>query len=187
MWGGCQPGGCLPRRGVVSAWGGCLPGWYLSGGCLAQVHAGIHPPWTEWQTGVKHYLAATTLRTVINTHHHSSSWWILEHRHIHNTDDQANRWHYLRSDTTKTAIHPPSTRQVSQQSLGVTLSLQFDLFLPNLWVRGSSFVHAYMGTKQRLCEQPKVFMLKDLSHRLLRYRHNAVLVYWIQNEAKIQK
>ena len=65
--GGVCPGrGCLPREGLpaqgVCIQEGCLPGGYLpqfmlgdtplcvSGGMSAPVHAGIHPPWTEFLT-----------------------------------------------------------------------------------------------------------------------------------------
>ena len=51
--GGVCLGGCLPREGVC-------PGGVCLGGQTP-------PPWTEWQTNVKHYLAVTRLRTVIIT------------------------------------------------------------------------------------------------------------------------
>ena len=67
---GCLPRGCLPRA-VCAQWDVCLSGICLWGGvCLGDVCLGGFwqtPPCerNDCQTGVKHYLGGTTLRTVM--------------------------------------------------------------------------------------------------------------------------
>ena len=43
----CIPVGCVPSAAVAVCWGGWPSGVYPS------MHWDRHPPWTEWQTGVK--------------------------------------------------------------------------------------------------------------------------------------
>ena len=62
----CPEGGVFPQGGDVGCLPrGCLPGGRcLPTGCLAPGPETDTPPWIEWQTGVKHYLAAYLLRAV---------------------------------------------------------------------------------------------------------------------------
>ena len=59
-------GACLGVSAMgVSTQGRVCRGVSAQGGVYPTMHWGRHPlSWTEWQTGVKHYLAATLLRTV---------------------------------------------------------------------------------------------------------------------------
>ena len=67
--GGYLPGGCLPGSVYpgVSAWGGVSLGRCLPRGVYPSMHWGRHPPPRGQNSShmlVKHYLSATTLRTV---------------------------------------------------------------------------------------------------------------------------
>ena len=64
----CIPVGCVPSAAVAAGRGGrCLPGWGCLLGGICSMHAGIHPPWTEWLTnGCKNItFPQLCLRTVI--------------------------------------------------------------------------------------------------------------------------
>ena len=77
--GGCLPRGCLPRRGVCQgglARGGVWPGGVWPGGIVC-VSLCVPVNRMTDRCLLKHYLAATTLRTVISSSRVTDSWLYL--------------------------------------------------------------------------------------------------------------